>query len=125
MATKIVDFAQAAEMVDGDKDFYLELTEIFFGEYDNLRQSIEVAIQQKNAKELNQSAHTAKGALGNLCAISARDLASKLELMGVKANFDDAESIFASFCAAVDEYRKLVAEIRISDLWERSLGTST
>jgi HPt (histidine-containing phosphotransfer) domain-containing protein len=109
-------------MVDGDREFYLELTDAFFGEYSALLDSIKDSIAVSDATRLNHAAHTAKGALANLCAIEAREIAFKLELAGSKGQLGETAQLVTDFEQAVASYRAVVDEIRSTTRWQRELS---
>ena len=102
----IVNIEQAKDLVESDKEFYLELTATFFQEYDSMLAEIRSALASSNAEVLNRSAHTIKGALGNLCAIKARELAFQLEKCGKENRFQGANELLTQLEQAVADYKK-------------------
>ena len=80
--------------MDGDTELLQELIELFLEDYPGSLTEIENAIKEKNANNLERSAHSFKGMLLNFAAIPASDVAFKLEKMGRDADFSQAEEAF-------------------------------
>jgi HPt (histidine-containing phosphotransfer) domain-containing protein len=51
---------------------------------------IESAVASRDAEKIARAAHTLKGALRNMCAISCAEAASQLEMTGKAGDFDGA-----------------------------------
>jgi signal transduction histidine kinase/DNA-binding response OmpR family regulator/HPt (histidine-containing phosphotransfer) domain-containing protein len=67
---------------DGDEELLQEIALLFIEEMPKLLQRLELAIQQKDALQIERAAHSIKGTLGNFCLDSAYNLAYELETMG-------------------------------------------
>lgn len=100
--------AEALDRVEGDWEFYLELVTCFLADYPNTLTKLKDAATAKNAAELGMVAHTIKGALGNLSAINAREIALKLEKLGKSGNTSGAETLIIELEGAVGAYQKAV-----------------
>jgi two-component system, sensor histidine kinase and response regulator len=74
------------ERVDGDRSFLAELLELFRADYPVQIGKGRQAVVNDDAAGLQQVAHTLKGALKNLAAPAAAELASELEVMGKKGD---------------------------------------
>jgi HPt (histidine-containing phosphotransfer) domain-containing protein len=72
------------------------LVDVFGRDYPQNIAAIKSAITAQNAPELQRSAHTLKGALGNLSATRAVTLAAELERMGRTVDLSDAQSTLDS-----------------------------
>jgi len=70
------------ERVDGDRSFLAELLELFRGDYPVQVRKAREAVVNDDATGVQQAAHALKGALKNLAAPAAADLAAELEAMG-------------------------------------------
>jgi CheY-like chemotaxis protein/HPt (histidine-containing phosphotransfer) domain-containing protein len=77
-----VDVQQLLDRIDNDRALLAELTDIFQGDYPRQLQLAQDALEASNAAETQRVAHTMKGALSNLSATRAADLASQLEHAG-------------------------------------------
>jgi two-component system sensor histidine kinase/response regulator len=80
------------ERIDGDRVFLAELVELFRTDYpEQIRKSRE-AVVNDDALALQRAAHGLKGALKNLAAPIAADLAAELEAMGKSGDIAFAAS---------------------------------
>ena len=57
---RYIKTAQVEEISGGDKDFLIELTDIFLGQIDDFTSKMADALQNKNWDKLGKEAHTAK-----------------------------------------------------------------
>jgi two-component system sensor histidine kinase/response regulator len=80
------------ERIDGDRGFLAELLELFRGDYPELMQSAEAAIEAEDVATLQRTGHALKGALSNLSANTAAELAGFLEIMGGDGDFRQASA---------------------------------
>jgi signal transduction histidine kinase/CheY-like chemotaxis protein len=92
VSSDVVDAAQLLDRIDDDRNFLAELVEIFRRDYPQSVSAVRSAIDTGNAAGLQQSAHTLKGTLANLSALSASALAAELEQMGRSLNLTGAQS---------------------------------
>ncbi len=96
-----VDVIPLLDRIDDDRAFLAELVEIFRREYPLNIEAAQEAIRNENAVGLQRSAHALKGALSNLSARGAANLADDLEVMARAADF----------AAAPDTLNRLVIEL--------------
>ena len=87
-----VDVGPLLDRIDDDRSFLTELVDIFRRDYPQNIEAVKTAIHTQNAAALQGSAHTLKGALGNLSAIGAAALAGELEGMGRSLELSGAQS---------------------------------
>ncbi|MBF0549457.1 MAG: response regulator [Deltaproteobacteria bacterium] len=81
--------------VFGDPELITELVAMFLDSFPRSMASIREAIRRADGPELEHSAHFFKGTVGNFSAMPAFDLALKLEKMGQRRDFTEAEETFA------------------------------
>jgi CheY-like chemotaxis protein len=86
-----VNTDELLERVDGDRGFISELLELFRGDYPRQIQEMRGAIALGDGQALQQVAHALKGALGNLSAPLAWEIAGELESMGRAGNIAQAD----------------------------------
>jgi CheY-like chemotaxis protein len=77
-----VDVAQLLDRLDGDRILLAELVELFRADFPANLLAAQRAIDSHNAGGLRTTAHALKGALANLSATQASELAAELEAMG-------------------------------------------
>jgi len=75
----MVDVAQLATLVGGDKQFRRELVENYITNSNSLLADLEHAVARSDAQAIARLAHRLKGASGSICASVAADAARKLE----------------------------------------------
>jgi two-component system sensor histidine kinase/response regulator len=88
-----VDVTQLLDRIDDDRSLLAELIDIFRREYPENLQAAQRAIDARDPEELHRAGHTLKGALGNLAAGGASDLASELEALGRSGHVAGAQAI--------------------------------
>ena len=82
MDTSILDRDAVLDRVGGDEDLLCEIIGIFFEEYPVLMAGIRGAVAQRNAANLERSAHSLKGSVANFGVRAPTEMAHDLELMG-------------------------------------------
>lgn len=80
----------------GDEEILAELRDAFLGELPKMMNAIESAIKDANAKALEHSAHTLKGAVANFQAPAVKDAAFVLEKQGREGVMTAASENFAA-----------------------------
>jgi two-component system, sensor histidine kinase and response regulator len=88
-----VNADELLERLDGDRVFLAELTDLFRADYPRQIQAIRAAIQQNDALVVKQASHALKGALSNLAASQAREMAANLERLGTSGNLEPAQIV--------------------------------
>ncbi|MBX7144961.1 MAG: Hpt domain-containing protein [Oligoflexia bacterium] len=99
------DRAGALDRCDNDSQLLKELVQMFFSEYPTALTAIHAAIAAGNADALRKSAHSIKGAAGNVGAVRAHSLALALEKMGASGNLATAKDTLKSFEQAVEAFK--------------------
>jgi signal transduction histidine kinase/HPt (histidine-containing phosphotransfer) domain-containing protein len=89
-------------IVDGDKGLMTELAQIFLKDYPVQMTALRQAIDRGDARQLERTAHSLKGALGTIAADKARTLAYELEIMGHSARLDKAAIILRELTAELE-----------------------
>ena len=82
----------ALARVEGDVEILREVAELFCEDAPSLLQQVRDAVAGADARSLEYSAHTLKGAVGNFGAQRAWECALRLEMMGRGGEMSDAES---------------------------------
>jgi two-component system sensor histidine kinase/response regulator len=95
-ASRTIDVAQLLDRIDDDRSFLAELVEVFRRDYPQNLEAVSTAIATHNAADLQRTAHTLKGALGNLSATRAASLAAELERMGRSLDMSNARHTLES-----------------------------
>jgi two-component system, sensor histidine kinase and response regulator len=103
--TNPVDLETLLDRVGGDDDLLREITTIFLDEYPAMIVEIRDAIQGKDARKLDQAAHTLKGSVANFGAQAATQAALRLETMGRRSELDGAREAFSTLEAEFEQLR--------------------
>jgi signal transduction histidine kinase/DNA-binding response OmpR family regulator len=90
LLSPILDREALLEVASGDIDIVKELAALFSDDYPVLISDVQRAIEQKNPSALAKAAHTLRGMLGSVMAVSAADKAHVLEVSGMRNDFDQA-----------------------------------
>ena len=92
---KVFDMTTAMTRLDGDKELFRELADMFLKDCTKQMSDIKDAITQGNSKALEKSSHSIKGSVGTFCAQPAHDAAFNLEMMGRANNLTNAMGAYA------------------------------
>jgi PAS domain S-box-containing protein len=103
-AAEQIDRASLLERVEGDRELLAEMIHLFEEDAPKLIAAMRLALERRDMAVLERSAHSLKGAAGNLSAGATRAAALRLEN---DARSKDAESAAASF-AEVERSVKLL-----------------
>ena len=93
----------------GNEDLARELISIFLDSYEEMIDSLSLAMQRGRAEELRSAAHKLKGSLSSLGAGTTLEQAAALEEMGSEENLEQAETAFNQLKIDMDA---LVTELR-------------
>ena len=103
--SRIVDWNSAFETVGGHRPLLIELIEVFLKEKEEMVVAIEKSIAAGDMQTTRISAHSLKGALGHLGALTASETASQLELMASNSPVD------VEACNDLFDQLKIVVEL--------------
>ncbi len=87
-----------------------QLVQVFMKNADQMMAEIAGAIERQDPKALHRSAHTFKGAVGNLAAKNAYETALRLEQMGRNNNLAGAEDAFEELRQELSQLKECVRE---------------
>lgn len=89
----LIDWEDALESVDGDRDLLKAVVEAFLEEGPQLLERLQSATADQDAALLHRTGHTLKGALMSFGAGSPAELAKQLEQLGASGSTDGADAI--------------------------------
>ena len=90
---KTVDLHQMLVMFDGDEDLLAEVAGLFLDLYPKQLKEIGTAIASGDARTLERTAHSLRGAAANFGATDVASCALRLEQMGRESQLQEAESL--------------------------------
>jgi len=88
-----LDMETALLRLDNDNEFFNEMIQEFLNYMPKQIQTLEETTKKGDAKAVERTAHSFKGAAGNMCANNVADLCFKLELLGRKGDLTGADEI--------------------------------
>jgi len=86
-----IDLASALERTGGEMDFLEELIEMFIGDFDEKYSALKDAVNQKDAVQVRELAHSLKGSSASLGFTALQKTFFQLETAGRDNNLFDAE----------------------------------
>ena len=95
LSNDVVNTEELLERIDSDRVFLAELVELFRSDYPVQLQAAREALAQKDATGVKHVGHTLKGALSNLSATGALNMAREIESLGKSGNLSPVEGLLA------------------------------
>jgi CheY-like chemotaxis protein/HPt (histidine-containing phosphotransfer) domain-containing protein len=108
---RVFDEAVALATVGGDREFLREIVALFLRECPAWLAQIRDGIAGSDSGAVRLAAHTLKGSVAGFGAAAARDLAQKLEDMGITNNLGGAGEAHAQLEQAVEMLRAELSRI--------------
>ena len=105
----VFDKDEILKTFDGETEFLTELVEIFISDTPEQLSSIKEAVDNRNSKDLEKSAHKLKGAVANFGEKSAFETAQTLEMMGKECRLNGVEEVYDTL---VKEIERLVNALK-------------
>jgi len=87
-STRVVDWSSAFDTVGGHRPLLIDLIQVFLKEKDTMVEAVDKGIQAKDEQNVRIAAHSLKGALGHLGALSASEKANELETLAGNSPVD-------------------------------------
>lgn len=101
------------EMLDrlgGDAEFLDDVLQVFLEESPKMIDAARGAVHQRDAQGVERSAHALKGALMNIAADPAADLAARLETLGREASLEACPTVLADLEAELSRLELVLRE---------------
>jgi two-component system sensor histidine kinase/response regulator len=106
-----LDRTAMLERVEGDHELLVEILNLFLEDAPRLLRAMHEALEQGNAKVLERSAHSMKGAAGNFSALVTAAAAANLEKSAGSGDTESSKAALAALEAAVNRLLPRLAEI--------------
>lgn len=106
----VFDRKHAMEITDGNTEFLKELIEMFNGDYPEKLDGISKAIKGKDFNALDKTAHSLKGASGNLGLTRVYELALELEKMGKAKDIEWADKTLDELKEELERFSKFISK---------------
>lgn len=101
----LFDKAVALSRVGGDVELLKEIAELFLDDYPKSLNELREAVEARDPKRVERSAHGLKGSVSNFGARPAVDAALKLETMGRAQKLVEVEQVLNSLELALAALR--------------------
>ncbi len=108
-AKPLFEWDKALKMVDGDKEFLKELVDTFKSDYPQKLTKIYQAIKEKDFKTISETAHTLKGASGNLSLARVYKLSFELEKMAKEGVLKDIEKVYQDLEVELEKFKEFTS----------------
>lgn len=89
--------------VGGDEELLQEMAQLFLEEYASQIDAVRQAVQDRDAKAIERSAHSLKGSVGNFAALAAHQAALELEIQGRTGNLAEVDRSLSSLEGSLAE----------------------
>ncbi len=106
------DYNKVLAATDGDKELAVEIIGIFQDQVPVILTEIDRAIQAGDARQLQQAAHTLKGASGNVGAMVIYGLALSLETVGKNNEMQKAAELLEKISEAVKTFEQATVHLK-------------
>lgn len=105
----ILNLAAALDRLGGDRELLEEVAQLFLDTSPDLFAEIGHAVQARDARALERTAHTLKGSVGNFGADAAFHAAFQLEKMGRSGNLTGVDEAYQALEAEMERLRPALA----------------
>jgi len=112
MDKNVIDVDEAMERVQDDKELFLELLDIFQGDYEEKRPGLMESVKSNNADQIRDVAHSIKGAAGNISAKQIQSCCAEIELLAEKNELDNIQQKIDGLQGAYEKLKVEISEIK-------------
>jgi HPt (histidine-containing phosphotransfer) domain-containing protein len=106
-----VEVTQLLDRIDDDRSLLAELIDIFRREYPENLQAAQRAIDANKSADLQRAGHTLRGALANLSASKASDIAAELEAVARSSDLSKAQQILDDLVIELRSVMRILASL--------------
>ena len=106
-----LDRASLLDRVEGDQELLAEMIQLFLADAPKLLDAMRKALQRGDMILLERSAHSMKGAAGNMSALITVNAAMQLEQSSKKGDAESSKSNLAALEIAVERLLPLLADL--------------
>ncbi len=96
------DMEEALKNMDGDRELFQKLVELFLEESSFHMQAIREGIEREDAGAVRKAAHAIKGTAGNFAAKRTFELAGQLEVLGREGRVGEFAKAFEALRQELD-----------------------
>ena len=107
----IIDLEGVKQRLEGDLELWVELVQMFMDTHEEYLSNISTPLQQDNIEETMRALHTIKGALANIGAAKAAEIARELEMIAKKNELGAVKNRHLELESAVKEIPEACAAL--------------
>lgn len=108
LSHEIFDYARSVQQVGDDPDLLCQLVTVFLEQLPLLLPPLEAAVARQDAKAIRQAAHALCSSVSVIAAPRAKDIARRLELMGLNAELTRASETHAELLSEFNSLRRVL-----------------
>ena len=112
MSEQTLDVKDFMERVQGDKELFFELLDIFVNDFHLKRKLLEEAIVNKDLKSIEHIAHFLKGSCGNISAKPLKAIFDGLEKKSKSNDLQGLEGCLSEIDQKFEELMTCIGEIQ-------------
>ena len=112
MCAEVIDLTELLERVENDHELLLELIDIFLQDCPQKIQAMRRAADAKEYTQLQELAHSLKGASGNISAKAMRELFLEIENMAKAQDASDMQRSFDAVDAQHADLQKYFPQLK-------------
>jgi len=112
VSEQALDASDFMERVQGDKELFFELLDIFKKDFPGKRQALQEAIANKDNLSIEHVSHFLKGSCGNISAVPLRVIFAELEKKGKENDLQGLEEYLEKIDREYVDLLKCVEELR-------------
>jgi len=112
MSEKTLDEEDFMERVQGDRELFLELLDIFISDFHPKRKLLEEAIANNDQQAVEHIAHFLKGSCGNISAGPLRIIFDVLEKKGKVGDLQGLENCLGEIDQKFEELTAYIGELQ-------------
>jgi len=111
MSEKTLDVEDFMERVQGDKELFFELLDIFINDFNPKRKLLEEAISNKDQQAIEHIAHFLKGSCGNISAEPLKIIFHEIEKKGKDNDLQGLENYLSGIDQRFEELMAYIGEL--------------
>lgn len=112
MSEKIVDMDEVLERVDGDRELFFELIDIFEEDYQEKMKEVDECIKKENFDRIKEIAHSLKGSSGNISAKKIYFSFKELEQLAAGKDVGKINTIVSELSQQFPELQTHILQLR-------------
>ncbi len=109
--TLVLDYSEALDRADGDREFFLTLAMIFLQASPQEAAAARAALGRRDQAGLVAAAHKLKGSVVEICAPRLYESARRLEELGRQGEFAEASSVCADVETQLTEVHAVLRDL--------------